>query len=148
MREFVLDDDDHIAIGLAIKTARRLLRDPRSTPGQVIGLGHTLYALERLPLVTPGFEAIFGINYREAFHGYREMRCVEFCISESAFEISRCGSVSGPAGSDTISEPGWSIELNGFRSACELDDLDELIENYLALGAEIFVTVESCLELE
>ncbi len=64
MEKFELIDDDWYAIEIAKNVARRFLKSPHITPQQVIGLGNALYALERLPLVTPGSFCEFGIVYR------------------------------------------------------------------------------------
>ncbi|MBW7899803.1 hypothetical protein B188_22940 [Candidatus Brocadiaceae bacterium B188] len=58
---FELTDDDVQAIEIAKNTARRFLKHPLITPKQSIALGNALYALERLPLITPGSSSEFGI---------------------------------------------------------------------------------------
>ena len=45
-------DDDRLAISIAINIARRLLQEPKITASQIVGIGHALYALQRLPVVT------------------------------------------------------------------------------------------------
>ena len=64
MPDFDLDDDDAFAVEVAKDIARRLLRDRRTTPIQIVGLGHALYALERMPASTSGALTEFGIEYR------------------------------------------------------------------------------------
>ena len=109
MKEFALTNDDCYAVEIAKNTAHRFLKHPQITPQQVIGLGHALYALERLPLVTPGSFSEFGIVYRAGTDEFSEMRYIDFRISESAFEISEGSSVYDKAvGSDSFSEPGWN----------------------------------------
>ena len=78
------------------------------------------------------------------------MRYIDFRISESAFEISKGGSVYDKAvGGDSFSEPGWVVEAGGYRSAeCDLYDLENSIAEYLNLGAEISVSDESEIEYE
>lgn len=139
MEEFELADDDLQAIEIAKNTARRFLKYPQITPQQVIALGNALYALERLPLVTLGSSSEFGIVYRAGTEEFSEMRYINFRISESAFEISKGGSVYDKAvGSDSFSEPGWVVEAGGYKNAeCEL-----------YLGAEISVSDESEIEYE
>lgn len=150
MEEFELADDDVQAIEIAKNTARRFLKYPQITPQQIIVLGNALYALERLPLVTPGSSSEFGIVYRAGTEEFSEMRYINFRISESAFEISKGGSVYDKAvGSDSFSEPGWVVEAGGYRNAeCELYDLEDSIAEYLNLGAEISVSDESEIEYE
>lgn len=111
---------------------------------------NALYALERLPLVTLGSFSEFGIAYRAGTEEFSEMRYIDFRISESAFEISEGGSVYDKAvGSDSFSEPGWVVEVDGYRSAeCDLYNLEDSIAEYLNLGAEISVSDESEIEYE
>lgn len=150
MEKFELADEDYYAIDIAIKTARRFLKHPRITPRQVISLGIALYALERLPLVTPGAQAEFGIVYRAGTEEFNEMRYILFKISESDFEISKGGSCyDSSIGGDSFSEPGWLIDTDGSRETeCELYGLEDRIEEYLNLGAEIEVSDESEIDFE
>jgi hypothetical protein len=116
----------------------------------IVGLGKALYALERLPLVTPGSYSEFGIVYREGDEEFSEMRYITFRISEAAFEISMGGSVYDKAvGSDSFSDPGWVVEAGGYRETeCEIRGLEELVTEYLNLGAKITVSDESEIEYE
>ena len=150
MEEFKLTDDDVQAIEIAKNTARRFLKHPKITPRQVIALGNALYALERLPLVTPGSSTEFGIVYEAGTEELSKMRYIDFRISESEFEISKGGSVYDKAvGGDSFSEPGWIIEAGGYRNAeCELCELEDIISEYLTLGAEVSVSDESDIEYE
>lgn len=148
--KFELTDDDLYAIEIAKNATRSFLKHPKIKPQEVIGLGNALYALERLPLVTPGASCEFGIVYRAGTEEFNEMRYITFRISEEAFEISNGGSVYDRAvGSDSFSEPGWAVEVGGYRCTdCELYDLEGSIEEYLNLGAEITVDDESKIEYE
>jgi hypothetical protein len=109
-----------------------------------------LYALERLPLVTPGSYSEFGIVYREGDEEFSEMRYITFRMSESTFEISIGGSVYDKAvGSDSFSDPGWVVEVGGYRETeCELYGLVDLITECLNLGAKITVRDASEMEYE
>jgi len=150
MEKFELTDDDCYAIEIAKNVVRRFLKQSKITPQQVIGLGNALYALERLPLVTPGAFCEFGIEYRVGTEKFEKMRYIGFIISDSLFEISKGGSVYDDAvGGDSFSEPGWVVEVGGYRSTeCELFDLEDAIAEYLNLGAEITVDDESEIEYE
>jgi len=143
--QFELADDDCSAIEIAKDIARLFLKHTQITPQQIIGLGNALYALEQLPLTTPGSFVEFGIVYRTGTVEFSEMQYIEFRISGSAFEISIGGSVYDKAvGSDSYSKPGWLIEVGGHKNAeCELYDLKDSIVEYLALGAEITVSDHS-----
>jgi len=150
MEEFQLTDDDYYAIEIAKNVARRFLKHSQITPQQVVGIGNALYALGRMPIVTPGSYSEFGIVYRAGTEEFSEMRYIDFRISESAFEIPKGGSVYDiSVGGDSISEPGWLVEIGGYRNTeCELYDLEDSIEEYLNLGAEISVSDESEIEYE
>ena len=45
---------DQSAISITMDIAKRLLQHPKITARQIVGLGHALYALERLPAITSG----------------------------------------------------------------------------------------------
>jgi len=141
MDQFDLIDEDYQAILIAKNIARRLLRQTRITPQQIIGIGNALYALERLPDVTPGALTEFGICYRNGNEDFEEMEFIQFRISDSDFEISRGGSTySKSVGGDTISRPGWLVELDGYyKRGCNLCNLEGTIAEYINLGAEIIV---------
>ena len=150
MKDFELTDDDLDAVKIAKNTIRSFLKHSDITPHQIIGLGNALYALERLPLITPGAHTDFGICYRNGTEEFSEMRYVDFTISEVTFEISMGGSVYNKSvGSDSISQPGWLVEVGGYRETeCDLYCLEDSITEYLNLGAEITVSDESKIEYE
>ena len=150
MEKFELTENDHYAVQIAKNVARRLLKHPQIKPQQVIGIGNALYALERLPVTTPGAYTEFGISYRAGSKNFSKMRYIDFRISDEDFAISLGGSVyDDSVGGDTISEPGWLIEIDGYRNTgCQLYDLEDSVEEYLNLGAEIIVNDESSIEYE
>jgi hypothetical protein len=149
MEQFKLIDEDYYVIEIAKSTARRLLSNPKIAPKQIVGLGNALYALERLPLVTVGSHSEFGIVYRAGSEELSETKYISFSISESAVEISIGGSVNQGAGSDSFSEPGWMIKIDGYRNTeCELHNIEDEIAEYLNMGAEITVHDESEIEYE
>jgi len=150
MDTFNLTKDDLYAVEIAQRTVRRFLKHPKIKPQEIVGLGHALYALQRLPLVTPGASSEFGISYRAGTKEFNEMRYIFFAISESTFEISIGGSVYDEAvGGDSFSEPGWLVETGGYRNTeGDLYNLEDSITEYLNLGAEISVSDESEIEYE
>lgn len=145
---FNLISEDRDAIDLAVRLARRFLRDSRTTPLEVIGLGNALYALERLPAKTVGANSSFGVHYRNGDASFSERRYFTFNIFEELFEISIGGSVyDSSIGSDSFSDPGWMIELGGYaHRECDLEQLERSIEEYLSFGAEI--DVNDCSQIE
>lgn len=150
MDVFDLTGGDVFAVEIAKNVARRFLKEPQITPQQIIGLGNVLYALERLPLATPGVYAEFGIVYRAGTEEFSEMRYIDFRITESDFEISKGGSVYDKAiGSDSFSDPGWLVEMGGYRRAeCALEELEHSVAEYPNLGAEMTVSDESEIKYE
>lgn len=140
-----MEDDDYLAVEIAKNIAHHFLKHPQITPKQVVGLGNALYALERLPVVTPGSYSEFGFEYRAGTEDRNEMLYVDFRTAEDSFEISIGGSVYDSAvGSDSFSKPGWLVEIGGYRNTkCELYDLEDTIVEYLNLGAKITVSDES-----
>lgn len=148
---------DQFAIDIAKSTAIKLMRHPRATKEQVVGLGLALYALQRLPKSTPAVQVTFGLSIRGSTEypdgtSYSEMYYIDFHISGIIFKISRGGSVDMYGqGSDAYSLPGWHLETNGFRETeCDLvylkDEVDELI-GYLDDNAEINVENETVYDL-
>jgi len=131
--------------------ARDFLRYLGITPQEVVGLGHALYALERLPKVTPGVYCQFGIFYRAGDKEFSEMKYITFAISDYSFEISIGGSVyEKGVGSDRYTEPGWLIELDeeGYRDpGCALYALEGKIREYIHLGAQITVDDQSAIDM-
>ena len=149
---FKLTDDDYYAIEVAKDSARLFLKHSQITPKQIVGLGNALCALERMPRVTPGASCEFGIIYRNGTEEFYEMRYTTFRISDSEFEILNGGSVYDKAvGSDSFSDPGWLIGIGGYRSNSteeELYDLNDVLAEYLNLGAKITVDDESGIKYE
>lgn len=148
--KFDLDDDDHYAISIAINAAHAFLRNEKITPKQIIGLGNALYALERMPDQTEGAYCEYGITYRHGNDDYDETRYITFTISEDIFAISDGGSsYERTIGSDSYSNPGWRIEIDGDKETeAQLYDLESSIQEYLNLGAEIDVADNSEIEIE
>lgn len=130
---------DDLAISIAINVARRLLREPEVTASQIVGIGHALYALQRLPVVTPGVDVRFGIVVHQKIEypspknpedtvTLSDMEYIKFCISEDKFEISKGGSADCGAGHDSYSLAGWYVSLDGSRKTqCELYCIEDAI---------------------
>ena len=138
------EDSDAFAISIAQKIAIRLMQDERVRPRQILGLGHALFALERLPAATSGTYVEYGVSYRSE-EDFRDMWYVEFRISEDAFEILRGGSIDSGQGHDSYSDPGWYFDVYGNREAdCpQLWQIEDEVLELLAFGAEIRVYDES-----
>jgi hypothetical protein len=150
MDQFDFTDEDFYAASIAANVARRFLGHPHVDPSQIQGLRHAIDALDRLPQTTEGVWCEFGVVYRRGSDDFEEMQYITFQISDTTFEISQGGSVYNKAiGSDSYSDPGWRVELDGCCDrSCELYDLESSIAEYLNLGARIEVTDESEFENE
>ena len=134
---------DDCAISIAMNAARRLLREPKVIASQIVGIGHALYALQRLPVVTPGINVRFGIVVHHQIESpspknpedtvtLSDMEYIYFCISENAFEISKGGSADCGAGHDSYSLAGWYVGLDGSRKTqCELHCIEGAISMLL-----------------
>ena len=150
MEKFDFDDEDFLAVKIAITVARRLLARDSLSPSEIVGLGHALYALERLPKATDGANCEFGIIYRAGDEHFSEMRYISFTVSGSSFGISQGGSVYDRAvGSDSFTEPGWLVEIEGYSDrSCDLYELEDSIFEFLNLGGKIEVNDASYIEME
>ena len=146
--EFAIEEDDLYAVSVAINVARRLLRSPKITPPEIVGIGHGLHALERLPSVTDGVNCQFGISYRAGSEGISEMQYCIFRLTEDEFEISVGGSTyDSSVGSDSYSSVDWSFDLDGDgRRRGGIASLESTIGEFLNLGAEI--VVEDCSNID
>jgi hypothetical protein len=145
IKKFKLISKDFQAIEIATKTARRFLKYSQIRPQQIVALGNALYALERLPLVTPGSFSSFGVVHHAGTQKFSEMRYIDFKMSESTFEISKGGSIYDKAvGRDSFSEPGWLVEVGAYRKTeCELYSLENTVDEYWNLGGQISTSDES-----
>lgn len=148
--KFELRGDDYLAIAIAKRTARNFLKMSNISPREIVGLGNALYALERLPRTTTGIFSSFGIVYRAGTEDFSEMKYISFNVYYDTLEIAIGGSVYDKAvGSDSYSDPSWRVELGGYReSECDLERLEDLISEYLNLGALITVSDESEIDFD
>lgn len=154
---FQLRGKDFVAIGAAKDVIQLFLSERHLSAAQVVGLGHALYALERLPDVTPGIYCDYGIFYHIGNEECGERRYISFLITEEAFEIGTGGSVYGPrrAGDECVAGPGWKIRIGGFSVdqslGEELPELENRVRGHLDFGAEIQVadtSTEIAMELD
>ncbi len=147
-QKFKLEDEAYAVIETAKDVARRLVRETKATPLQIIGLGHALYALERLPLVTDWVECEFGIQYESGTDKFSEMHYITVRISRDELEICDGGSAyDSSVGSDSFSNPGCRVEQEGFcEIECDLWGIKNSISEYLNLGADITVRDDSDLD--
>ena len=109
---FDLTDDDEYAIDVMRRVGSALANRKGLPPEHAASIRRALAALDRLPKPTPGLHVEYGVCYRTD----GGMRCVEFLVSDWALGISPGGSDYDDAtGGDSFSEPGWRVEVDGYR---------------------------------
>jgi hypothetical protein len=147
---FILDDEEHYVISAVVNIIHQMLKHPKITAKQIVGLGNALYALEKFPQITKGSKCIFSVNYEAGDEQFREMVYFSFEISEKFFEVSRGGSTyDAGIGSDSYSLRSWLVEAGGYSdTSAELYDLQDTVFEYLNLGANIEVDDESHIDYE
>lgn len=151
MEKFELTDNDDRMVSIAIDTVRRLLQNPQITPRDIIGLGNAIYALDRLPRVTPGAFSELKIIFRSRDKELSVMRCVSILISDSTFAVSQeVGEFCDDVFDYEYSAPQWEVRLDGNRRTDEalLFTLVDDVNEYLEFGAEIIVNDDSQIRYE
>jgi hypothetical protein len=141
------DEDLGFVSSTVIDFTSTLIANAGPTPRQLVGLARALYALERLPKISPGVNVDYGISLRQGDESFEEMKYWGVRICEDSFEVSSGGSVyNAEVGSDSISGFKLYVEAgsDGYRECNDycyewLDDLEELLN----LGAELDVTDDS-----
>lgn len=145
---FPLTASDLSFVGNAvIDFTRTLIAKAGPAPRQLVGLARALYALERLPKITPGVNVDYSISLRQGGENFEEMKYWGVRISEGSFEVESGGSVyNAGIGSDSVS--GFKLYMEtgsyGYRECNDscyewLDDPEELLN----LGAELDVADDS-----
>ena len=146
MEKFELTDNDDRMVSIAIDTVRRLLQNLQITPRDIIGLGNAIYALDRLPRVTPGAFSELKIIFRSRDKELSVMRCVSILISDSTFAVSQeVGEFCDDVFDYEYSALQWEVRLDGNRRTDEalLFTLVDDVNEYLEFGAEIIVNDDS-----
>ncbi len=138
-KKFTLTEEDYYAVEIAMNVARGFLKLPDITPEQIIGIGYALHALEQLPMVTEGTNCEFGLEYQAGSEEDKEY--IMFGISETYLDITiGISDYNNALVSDTPNQPRWRVEIGGTRNTkCDLSELEDSIEEYLNLGAELVV---------
>jgi hypothetical protein len=145
MERFKLKEQDSFLIETATKTARRILRNPGIKARQIIGLGNFIYALERLPDITPGVNVRFEIVYDMGNLYLNEKRRVVFIIDDDRICASMNRSTyDREGGSVNLTELDWSICADGHvEEYGDIYYLEDHIKELLHLGGEIIVSDNS-----
>lgn len=136
---FRLIDEDYLAIEIAKRTMKKILNHPSVDSKGIIAIGHYLYSIERLPLITNDANTGIDITYTNGDENFRESKIFTFRITDEEFHIDISGYVYNKnVGGDSIGYPGWYVEKDGGRdSDCDLSTLEQEIDEYLELGAKV-----------
>lgn len=156
---FPIADDEMHLVAEIIRLTRRVCSLPATTPEQLVGLAHALYAFARLPRISKGIHVEFSLATRLGTDDdYSEISST-FSISEAAFDIGTVYSVCDPdLGSDHPSIVTYQVESNGFRSTPPGDaeawaqirawikEFDELLAENDPGDLRLYVTDHSALD--
>jgi hypothetical protein len=135
-----LIEDRGLVIELA-KIVRSLLQRPDITSELISHIGKLLFAMERLPLPTPGISIDLTMTYR--FND--ESSFISLFMDDTEFRLSRGGYVYDPAvGGDSYSENVFEVEVGDFRSSVELSEVSDWLDEFKrrALDKEQEIEVE------
>jgi len=85
---------------IVARLTRKLLSVPTTTPQQIVGLGRALYALERMPEITPGVHVTYDIAARMDFGSGHSVEFYEITVSDGSLLLQSggCGASAGECG--------------------------------------------------
>jgi hypothetical protein len=137
--------EDALDMTLA-EAAERLARwgaaSPNVTPRELVGLGRALYALQRLPLVTPGVWVEVTLYTGDGDKDYSERHYWSFQIVDCGFYVSEGGSVYDPGvGSDSYTTFAYEVETSGYTNT-DGDPYDWVCSMNEALGMNLRIGVD------
>lgn len=93
--KFQLEKEDYKVIRFTEKYIRNVLKEIELTPLQIIGFGNYLYALERLPLITPGVDNYIELKHSDGDQSSWVMKSYGFTLNEDTFHIDVSGYAQG-----------------------------------------------------
>lgn len=147
--KFQLNQEDYQVIRIVRKYIRKVLKENELTPKQIIGFGNFLYALDKLPLKTPGIESYIQLTNQTKNGEFIVMKSYGFTLNEDIFHIDVSGYVKGPNGGDSIGYPGWYLEADGGRETdAVIWELEDELSLLIHLGVEVKVEDSSAIEFE
>lgn len=108
---------DYDVIQGLIKITRKILTLRYLEPIQIISLAHAIFALERLPELTPGIYLEYDISLEGENDDYSGKEYWSISIFDSSLKISSGGSSYDPnVGSDSFTLFSWEVDASGFRN--------------------------------
>ena len=147
--KFQLNQEDYQVIRIVRKYLRKVLKENELTPKQIIGFGNFLYALDKLPLKTPGIESYIQLTNQTKNGEFIVMKSYGFTLNEDIFHVDVSGYVKGPNGGDSIGYPGWYLEADGGRETdAVIWELEDELSLLIHLGVEVTVEDSSAIEFE
>ncbi len=148
---FFLLDDDIAFIDIALATARKLLRiivkkkDKVINLTQIIGFKNAIRGLEMIPEGPYGVHCLFGLLLDGEAPSSKEQGYIRFIIKEDRFGVS-IGNGGSYESFIKDTDPVYKrIKISsGYRETkCDLDIIEDLVDEYLSLGVEIVVKDKS-----
>jgi hypothetical protein len=106
----VFDIEDCYYVEQVTNAIRTLLKRTDLTPSQIVGVGHALHGLGRLPLRTPGLD----IHISLAIKGEGGAEEYELYFTEDQLLTTSGGYIDSGHGSDSFSGTTYSVEV-GYR---------------------------------
>ena len=115
--EFFSAPDDAEVFEHVIGYVRRICTLPKIKPQELAGLAHALYALERLPRVTPGVAVDFQVGVRWGTETEHSESWATFHISEEEFNAGRMERTRDPyVGGDHQTTTVFEISRESHRT--------------------------------
>jgi hypothetical protein len=93
-------------IGKVIEAVRKLLSRPDLTPRQIVGIGHALHGLNRLPLRTSGLDVELSLLMQNESGA----ESYDLYFTVDGFRTDSGGYVDFGPGSDSFSGPSFEVE--------------------------------------
>jgi hypothetical protein len=147
--EFQLNKEDYKVIRIVRKYLRKVLKENELTPKQIIGVGNFLYALDRLPLKTPGIESYILLTNQTKNGEFLVTKSYGFTLNEDTFHVDVSGYVNSPNGGDSVGYAGWYVEADGGRDTdAVIWELEDELSLIIHLGVEVQVEDSSAIEYE
>jgi len=120
---FGFDPTEACVVDEMIGLVRSLLKRKDITPEQIYHLAKMLFALERMPLPTPGVDVVFALGYKSGGELYGQ----SLGVSERAFVLDSAAYTQAGPGGDASSEIIFETEVGG----------SSFFENWFALAGWI-----------
>jgi len=147
--KFKLIKEDYAVIKIVGKYLRTVIKKYDLTPKQIIGFGNFLYALDRLPLKTPGIESYILLSNQTINGEFSITKSYGFTLTEDTFHVDVSGYVNDPNGGDSIGYPGWYVEADGGRATdAVIWELEDELSLIIHLGVEVKVEDSSAIDIE